>query len=55
VRVSGPADDEGGVAPTQVAEWAGRSVDVLLKIYAKCLDDQVSHALERIDRMLEAT
>jgi len=24
--------------PTVVAEWAGHSVEVLLKIYAKCLD-----------------
>jgi len=30
----------GGVAPTQVAEWAGHSVDVLLKIYAQCLDGE---------------
>ena len=28
----------GGVPPTQVAEWAGHSVEILLKIYAKCLD-----------------
>jgi len=28
----------GGVPPTVVAEWAGHSVEVLLKIYAKCLD-----------------
>jgi integrase len=28
----------GGVPPTTVAEWAGHSVEVLLKIYAKCLD-----------------
>ena len=27
----------GGVYPTQVAEWAGHSVDVLLRIYAKCM------------------
>jgi hypothetical protein len=26
------------VPPTRVAEWAGHSVEVLLKIYAKCLD-----------------
>jgi integrase len=38
----------GGVAPTQVAEWAGNSVDVLLKIYAKCLDGQETVALKRI-------
>ena len=28
----------GGVPPTTVAEWAGHSVEVLLKTYAKCLD-----------------
>lgn len=28
----------GGVPATDVAAWAGHSVDVLLKIYAKCLD-----------------
>ena len=27
----------GGVYPTQVAEWAGHGVDVLLRIYAKCI------------------
>lgn len=27
-----------GVPATTVAEWAGHSVDILLKIYAKCLD-----------------
>src|ERR1019366_9005477 len=30
----------GGVAPTQAAEWAGYGVDVLLRIYAKCLAGQ---------------
>ena len=28
----------GGVPPTTVAEWTGHSVEVLLRIYAKCLD-----------------
>jgi integrase len=28
----------GGVPATDVAEWAGHSVEILLKIYAKCLD-----------------
>jgi integrase len=28
----------GGVPPTDVAEWAGNSVEVLLSTYAKCLD-----------------
>jgi hypothetical protein len=28
----------GGVPATTVAEWAGHSVEILLGIYAKCLD-----------------
>jgi integrase len=27
----------GGVEPTQVAQWAGNSVQVLLRVYAKCI------------------
>jgi integrase len=42
----------GGVSPTRVAEWAGHSVDVLLKIYAKCLDGQEDLDLRRIDQAL---
>ena len=38
----------GGVPPTQVAEWAGHSVDVLLRIYAKCLVGQDELARRRI-------
>lgn len=35
-----------GVPPTKVATWAGHSVDVLLKIYAKCIDgDDDRHRL----------
>lgn len=41
-----------GVAPTQVAKWAGHSVDVLLKIYAKCIDGQEDIALRRIGEAL---
>lgn len=29
-----------GVLATPVAEWAGHSVHVLLKVYAKCIDGQ---------------
>jgi hypothetical protein len=36
------------VAPTQVAEWAGHSVDVLLRVYARCLDGGEEAALRRI-------
>ena len=41
-----------GVPATQVAEWAGHSVEVLLTIYAKCIHgrDQVWFAY--IDRAL---
>lgn len=42
----------GGVAPTQVAEWTGQSVDVLLRIYATCLDGGELTALRRIDDAL---
>jgi hypothetical protein len=41
-----------GVAPTQVAQWAGHSVDVLLRVYAKCLDDTESLAVARIETAL---
>lgn len=41
-----------GVAPTQVAEWAGHSVAVLLQIYAKCLAGQEEIARQRIERLL---
>ena len=37
-----------GVAATQVAEWAGQSVDVLLRIYAKCVEGQDEAAKKRI-------
>ena len=42
----------GGVPPTQVAEWAGQSVEVLLRIYAKCLDGGVQLLRRRIDEAL---
>jgi integrase len=41
----------GGVPAAQVAEWAGHSVEVLLRVYAKCLDGQ-GEVVRR--RMLEA-
>jgi integrase len=37
-----------GVPPTQVAEWAGHSVAVLLRVYAKCLAGQEDAARHRI-------
>jgi site-specific recombinase XerD len=42
----------GGVAPTQVAEWAGHSVNVLLQIYAKCIAGQEEAARKRIEQAL---
>lgn len=42
----------GGVPPTQVAEWAGHSVEVLLRVYAKCLDGQQHAARQRIQAAL---
>lgn len=42
----------GGVPPAQVAEWAGHSVAVLLRIYAKCIDGQDQVAKRRIEDAL---
>ena len=42
----------GGVYLTQVAEWAGHSVDVLLRIYAKCVVGQDELAKRRISEAL---
>lgn len=42
----------GGVEPTRVAKWAGHSVAVLLKVYAKCLDGGEAAARERAERAL---
>ena len=41
-----------GVPATQVAEWAGHSVHVLLKVYAKCIDGQDEAARRRIEAVL---
>ncbi|WP_158842918.1 tyrosine-type recombinase/integrase [Saccharothrix deserti] len=38
----------GGVPPQQVAEWAGHSLEVLFKIYAKCLSGQEDAARRRL-------
>lgn len=43
-----------GVPATQVAEWAGHSVEILLKIYAKCMDGGVDVHLSRIQEALTA-
>ncbi|WP_432986323.1 tyrosine-type recombinase/integrase [Dactylosporangium sp. CA-233914] len=42
----------GGVPPTQVAEWAGQSVEVLLRIYAKCLDGGATLLRQRVQASL---
>jgi hypothetical protein len=42
----------GGIAPAQIAEWAGHSVAILLKIYAKCIDGQDDLAKRRIEEAL---
>lgn len=41
-----------GVPPTQVAEWAGHSVAVLLRVYAKCVYGQDEAARRRIETAL---
>jgi hypothetical protein len=42
----------GGVYPTQGAEWAWHGVDVLLRIYAKCVVGQDDLAKRRISEAL---
>jgi hypothetical protein len=37
-----------GVPPRQVAEWAGHSLEVLLRTYAKCMVGQEDVAKRRI-------
>jgi integrase len=41
-----------GVPATEVAARAGHSVDVLLKVYAKCVDGQRDSLNSRIDEVL---
>src|SRR5262249_15135660 len=41
------------VAPAQVAEWAGHSVEVLLRTYVRCLDGQHDVAKRRIMEALD--
>ena len=43
----------GGVAPTQVAERAGHSVEVLLRSYAKCVDGGEESARQRVAAALQ--
>lgn len=44
-----------GVQPTQVAEWAGHSVGVLLQIYANCISGHEDAARQRITQALAAS
>ncbi|WP_235038813.1 tyrosine-type recombinase/integrase [Kibdelosporangium aridum] len=39
-----------GIPATQVAEWAGNSVDVLLAVYAQCMDGQYQQDLNRMGK-----
>jgi integrase len=42
-----------GIPPTQVAEWAGHSVNVLLRVYAKCIVGQHLAAIRRLSEVLD--
>jgi len=44
-----------GVPPARVAEWAGHSVEVLLRVYAKCVEGDDEVALRRIENALRET
>ncbi|WP_216853817.1 hypothetical protein [Phytoactinopolyspora halotolerans] len=41
-----------GVDAAQVAEWAGHSIEVLLRIYAKCIDGDTARNRAMIDQAL---
>jgi hypothetical protein len=45
----------GGIPATKVAEWAGHSVEVLLMIYAKCLDGGDAQLRRRVEAALGIT
>ncbi|GAA2906748.1 hypothetical protein GCM10010517_72970 [Streptosporangium fragile] len=42
-----------GVPATEVAKRAGHSVDVLLRVYAKCMEGQQHLANGKIDKVLD--
>jgi hypothetical protein len=42
-----------GVDPTQVADWAGHSLNVLLQVYAKCIVGREDLNRRRIQDMLD--
>jgi integrase len=43
----------GGVSPTEIAQRAGHSVEVLLRVYAKCVSGQEAIANRRIEEILK--
>lgn len=43
---------DAGVPATQVAEWAGHSVHVLMRVYAKCVYGQEEAARRRVEAAL---
>ena len=43
-----------GVPATQAAEWAGHSVAVLLRVYAKCIAGQEDSAQQRVEIALNS-
>jgi integrase len=43
-----------GIEATRVAEWAGQSLEVLMRIYAKCLDGLEEQAMDRLEDKLGA-
>ena len=44
-----------GVPATKFAEWAGHSVAVLLRVYAKCIAGQEDSAQQRVDVALNSS
>jgi len=40
------------VPPARVAEWAGHNVEVVLRVYAQCVDGDDLAALRRIEQAL---
>jgi integrase len=44
-----------GVPATQVAEWAGHSVNVLLRVYASCVVGQDEASRDRVEAALRAS
>ena len=40
---------EEGVSPTQAAEWAGHSLEVLMGVYARCISGREERNKERME------